>query len=349
MKGLKAIYLALFFFCLLAAGPALASKVTIKIGYPDATMTKVGDYALPFPTYAAMLTFKNAVEASTQGEVSVEIFAGGSLGDHRSNLEQILIGNIQMAGPSDGPIANFYRDIQVFSIPYLFADALDYYTLMDGKFMQGFFDDMAKKSGLRIISTFENGGFRNFSNSKRQVKTAADMKGLKIRTMEIPSHMEIVKALGGAPTPIAWTELYTSLQTGVVDGQENSPLTTMLGSIQEVQKYYTLDGHILGPAFLVIGEDFYQGLSKEHRKAVDEASVKATLAARGVVRVADSLALQALIDDPGIEVYKPTPAELDSFKVAQKPVVEYLKKNINKDYVEQILIESEKVTKARLN
>jgi len=347
MKMLKTLCLVLLAFGLIGTGNASAKKVTIKIGYPDATMTKIGDYVLPFPTYAAMLTFKNAVEASTQGEVSVEIYAGGSLGDHRSNLEQILIGNIQMAGPSDGPIANFYRDIQVFSIPYLFADALDYYAVMDGKFMKKFFDDMAKTSGLRIISTFENGGFRNFSNSKRPVKTAADMKGLKIRTMEIPSHMEIVKALGGSPTPIAWTELYTALQTGVVDGQENSPLTTMLGSIQEVQKYYTLDGHILGPAFLVIGEDFYQGLSDAHRKAVDEAAIKASLAARGIVRVADSLALQALIDDPGTEVYKPTAAELDTFKIAQKPVVEYLKQNINKDYVDGILAESDKVRKAR--
>ena len=327
-------------FISLAGSPLFAAdKIVIKIGYPDAPITKVGQYSIPFPTYAAMLAFKNSVEKATSGKAVVEIYAGGALGDHRSILEQVLTGNVQMAGPSDGPIANFYKDIQVFSIPYLFQDALQFYSVVDSDFSKALFADMAKKTGFRVVSVFENGGFRNFSNNKRQVKTAADMKGLKMRTMDIPAHMEMMKALGASPTPVAWAELYSALQTGVVDGQENSALTTILGSLQEVQKYYTTDGHILGIAFLLIGEDFYQKLPADVKKAVDDASIEATLAARGINRIAESIARQALIDAK-VDVYSPTAAELETFKIAQKPVIEYLKKNITPKYVDQILEES---------
>lgn len=342
MKGTKGICLSIILTILISffSGVTLAAPeddpIVIKIAYPDAPVTKVGDYAIPFPTYSAMIAFKNSLEVRTSGKVKVELYPGGALGDHRSNLEQILAGNVHVAGPSDGPIAAFYKDIQVFSIPYLFSNSLQFYDVVDGPAAQEIFDDMAAKSGLRVLSVFENGGFRNFSNSKRPIKTADDMKGLKMRTMDIPAHMEMVKALGASPTPVAWTELYSGLQTGVVDGQENSALTTILGSLQEVQEYYTLDGHILGLAFLIIGEDFYQNLPDDIKAAVDASAVEATIAARGVNRIAESIAKQALIDS-GVEVYAPTPEELETFKVAQKPVIEFLKKNVNPTYVDNIV------------
>ena len=103
---------------------------------------------------------------------------------------------------------------------------------------------MRKKTGLRVIGTWDNGGFRSFTNSKRAVHNPEDMKGLRIRTMDIPAHMELVRSLGAKPTPISWKELYTALETGVVDGQENAMPTIIIGSLQEVQKYLILDGHV---------------------------------------------------------------------------------------------------------
>src|SRR5690606_15638957 len=146
---------------------------------------------------------------------NVELYPYGSLGDAASNLEQMLTGTLQGGTPADGALAPFYADIQVFSIPYLFDSAITAYDVLDGEFGQKLSNDMAEKAGLRFIASYDNGGYRNFSNSKRVIKSAQDMQGMKIRTMSIPVHMEIVKALGGSPTPIAFLELYSALQTGV--------------------------------------------------------------------------------------------------------------------------------------
>lgn len=310
--------------------------IVFKIAFTDAAMTKIGDLEVPHPSYAAMLAFKNSLEKSTSGEIVVELHPGGVLGDAKSNLEQILAGQLQGATPADGAVAPFYADIQAFAIPYLFKDSLQAYDLLDSKLAHEIYEDMAATSGLRVLAAYDNGGFRNFSNSKRRVKSASDMEGLKIRTMDIAAHMEMVKALGASPTPIAFLELYSALQTGVVDGQENSAITTFSASLQEVQKYYTLDGHMLGIAYLVTGEEFYQSLSKEQQDAVIRAGIEAEIAARGAVRAYESIALNALTD-AGMEVYAPTSEELETFKVSQEPVINYLKENINADYVDRVL------------
>src|SRR5690606_32218883 len=128
------------------------------------------------------------------------------------------------------------------------------------------------------------------------IKSAQDMQGMKIRTMSIPVHMEIVKALGGSPTPIAFLELYSALQTGVVDGQENSAITVLGASLNEVQPYVTLDGHLLGLAFLTISEDWFQSLSDADKEACLKAGREASYAARGTVRFAESLAINTLAE-----------------------------------------------------
>lgn len=196
---------------------------------------------------------------------------------------------------------------------------------------------MAKVSGLRVLAIYDNGGFRSFSNNKKPIKTAADMKGLKIRTMTIPVHMEMVKALGASPTPIAWLELYNALQTGVVDGQENSAATILGGSLQEVQKYYTLDEHFLGSAMIVTSEKWLKSLPPDLQTAIIQAGKIAEYAARGTSRANDSLALEAL-QKAGVQIYYPTSAEIATFKAAsQQPVIDWLKKNINPSTVDTVL------------
>jgi tripartite ATP-independent transporter DctP family solute receptor len=248
----------------------------------------------------------------------------------------MLSGSLQGGTPADGALAPFYANIQVLSIPYLFDSALTAYDVLDGEFGQKLFDDMAAKSGLRVIASYDNGGYRNFSNSKRPIKTAADMKGLKIRTMDIPVHMEIVKALGASPTPIAFLELYSALQTSVVDGQENSAITMLGASLDEVQKYVTLDGHLLGMAFLTMSEKWFQTLSPEDQEACLKAGREASTAARGTVRYGESLAIETL-KKSGVEVYTPTAEEMETFKIAQEPAINWLKSNIDAKLVDDLL------------
>jgi tripartite ATP-independent transporter DctP family solute receptor len=323
---------------LMMACPAFAQQpIVFKLAFTDPPYLKIGELQVMHHSTAGMMAFKATVENLTQKRVVVENYYHGRLGDANENLRQIIAGTLQGATPADGAVAPFYAGIQVFAIPYLFKDPLAAYNLWDGPVGQAVLEDMTKKSGLRPLAIFDNGGFRSFSNSKKVIKSAADMRGLKLRTMPIPVHMEMVKALGAAPTPIAWLELYNALQTGVVDGQENSASTILGGTLHEVQKYYTLDEHLVGSAFIVTSEKWLRSLPKDIQDAIVKAGKIAEFAARGTSRANDSIALEE-IAKRGMQIYFPTPDEKRTFRdAAQKPVVEWLKKNVDPKLVDQVL------------
>lgn len=310
--------------------PAMAAEddKVLKLAFTDAPTLTVGDMTIYHPSYAAMLAFKGAFEKSTGGEYTVELYPNGVLGDAASTMEQMLTGTITGSTPADGALSAFAPDIQVFTIPYLFDDPIIAYDVLDGEFGQSLFDKIANETGFRVICSYDNGGYRNFTNSVREIRTAADMEGLNIRVQDSPVYLELVQALGASATPVAFLELYSALQTGVVDGQENSCVTTLGASLDEVQPYCTLDGHLLGLAFLVISEDWYQSLDADTQAKVDEAGREATIAARGTCRYAEALAVETMTEN-GVQVYTPTAEELETFKVAQQPVIDYLKENLS--------------------
>lgn len=313
-----------------------AKDNVVSLAFTDPPTLTIGDMTIYHPSYAAMLAFKGAFEKSTGGAYTVELYANGVLGDAASTMEQILTGTLTGSTPADGALSAFAPDIQVFSIPYLFDNPTIGYDVMDGPFGQELIEKIASETGFRVIASYDNGGYRNFTNSKREIRTAEDMKGLNIRVMDSPVYLELVKSLGASGTPIAFMELYSALQTGVVDGQENSAVTTLGASLNEVQPYCTLDGHLLGWAFLTIGEDWYQSLDDATKAAVDEAGREATLAARGTCRYAEALAIETL-SNAGVQVYAPSAEELATFKVAQEPVIEYLKTIIDPGLVDGLL------------
>jgi tripartite ATP-independent transporter DctP family solute receptor len=337
MKNWKMILVVSVLIICGTGGLFAQQPIVFKLAFTDPPFLKIGDIQVMHHSYAGMVAFKGALERLSGGRIVVENYPYGRLGDANENMQQIFSGTLQGATPADGAVAPFYKDIQVFSIPYTFDNALEAYKLWDGPIGKAFFDDMAKASGLRVLAIYDNGGFRSFSNNKKVIKSAADMKGLKIRTMPIPVHMEMVKALGASPTPIAWLELYNALQTGVVDGEENSAATILGGSLQEVQKYYTLDEHLLGSAMIVTSEKWLKSLPADLQKAVLDAGKIAEIAARGTSRANDSLALEAL-QKAGVQIYYPTPAEMATFKTAtQQPVIDWLKKNIDPTIVDKVL------------
>lgn len=317
-------------------GTSAMAQETVKIAFTDAPTLMVGDTEIYHPSYAAMLAFKGAFEKSTNGEYTVELYPNGTLGDADSTLEQMLLGTLQGSTPADGTFSAFAPDIQAFSIPYLFSEVTVAYDVLDGEYGQNLFEKVAEETGFRVIAAYDNGGFRHFTNSKKEIKTAADMEGLNIRVMDSPVYLKLVESLGASATPVAFLELYSALQTGVVDGQENSAITTLGGSLDEVQQYCTLDGHLLGLAFLTISEDWYQSLDADTQLKVDLAGREATIAARGVCRYAESLAISTLSEN-GVQVYSPTAEELDTFKVSQEPVIEYLKGEIDTEVVDGLL------------
>lgn len=331
------IMVYLFTFSVLPGFAAEAEpEYSISIACSSTEYTAIGVNTVINFNYAAQLAFKNYVEAASNGRIEVNIYTNSSLGNASEILLQCMQGVIECSTAGDSDLSNYYPDIQVFSIPYVFDTRIDFYTFLDSPYADAMFEDIAQNCGVRIISAFDNGGFRNFSNNVRQIHTAEDLKGLKIRCMQSASYITTLETLGATPTALAFSELYSALQTGVVDGQENSPLVMLDNSIYEQQKYYSLDGHSISPAFIIVNEKWLKSLPEDLQKVVLDGGEIAQVAARGTIAASEGLALN-LLADKGVEIYAPTTEEKETFKVAQEPVMEWLKGEIGDEPVEEFM------------
>lgn len=292
------------------------------------------------------VVFKSIVEARTNGAIKVEIHPSNTLGKERQMLESTQMGVIQGCIIAEGTVPVFYPMVQIFSIPYLFATESIGWEVMDGPFGQALFEDMRKTKGLRVVAT-GRGAFRNFTNSKHTIKNPADMAGMKFRTMQVPAHMAMVKALGAAATPISWAEIYSALQTKVVDGQENPVGVIVSGRLYEVQKYLTLDGHVYSTSFMILNDNWINSLPKEYQRVIADAGRAATVTGRGISRLQDAIGLEKLINE-GMDVYTPTASDLAQFrKLSQPVVIEWLKTNVkgSEPWIEKLLNANAEVEK----
>ncbi len=279
------------------------------------------------------------IEETTNGEMKLEIHGGAVLGNGKSIVEQCQAGLIEFVESVEGLLAYFYPNMQVLAIPYLFRTEDIASEVLQGPFGQEMREDFRKKTGMRIITWSENGGFRNFTSKGHTIKTPADMKGLKIRTMEIPAHMAMVRALGANPVPIAWTELYTALQTGVADGQENAIPTILLGKLEEVQDYVILDKHVYSMQLTLVNDAWFQKQDKELQLAILSAGRIMDEMTRGICRLTE-LNGSDYLKEKGVTIYKPSNEEYMKFKnLAQKPVIQWLRdqKNVDNVWVDKVI------------
>jgi len=313
-----------------AGAPATAQTV-VKLAHSEGE----GDL-LKNPYWAFTEVFGRALEAESNGRYMLEVFPNKQLGDLESLVEQTARGVVQIsAGISAGNLASYFPDIQILEMPYSFPSTEVGRRVLSGPFGRELSDALAEESGLRVLSYLPS-AFRNFSNSVHPIKSPADMQGLKIRVQPIPLHLEIVKALGASATPIAWGELYNALQTGVVDGQENAPYTMLLANLQEVQKYYTLDRHLLNMPMVIVNEEFYQSLSPEDQAIFRSAARQASFAMLGIIKAKESQDLLA-IANAGVEIYQPTPAEFQQFVDAtREPVRQLLMETVDAKWFDKL-------------
>jgi len=336
----RLIYFLVVLLLIAAVGTsAFAEKYRFRIAYTDAPRLNIGSEKLIHVTVAAVYGFENAINSLTGGAFEVDFKHSGVLGGQVETIEQTQAGIIEATTPAIPALAGFYPNIQILSIPYMWRSPVVAWEVLDGEFGQAFFDDMARKSGLRIITIFDNGGYRSFTNNKRVVRTASDMRGLKIRVMESPTEMRIVSSLGAAPTPIPWVELYTSLQTGVVDGEENSAATIIAGSLYEVQKYYTIDEHTLSLAVFAVSESWFQSLPSDIQNAVKIAGKVASVCGRGAAYTNNKIALEFL-KNYGMNIYFPKSEEKETFRRAAQPeVLKWMRteKKIENKWIDRLL------------
>ena len=313
-----------------AADPAPArDKIVLKMGLVESA--NLADA----PATQGATVFKHIVESKAGDRVEIQLFPGGQLGWERELIEGLRMGTVEMAITSDGPVGGFFEPILVLGIPYLFRNSLVAWQVLDGPFGNELMEAMRQKTGIRCLAVTEN-GFRNFTNNKRPIRTPADMKGLKIRTMENPIHMAIVRSLGAAPTPISFGELYSSLQQGIVDGQENPIGVIHMIKAYEVQKYLTMDGHVYNPAFLWMNDKVYQKLDADLQQLFWEAAQVATFVERSGAKLLEATKLQTM-KDKGMQVYVPTDEELAAFRRTSQPVViEEVKKMVKGDWIDRL-------------
>ncbi|WMI80262.1 DctP family TRAP transporter solute-binding subunit [Anaerotignum sp. MB30-C6] len=218
--------------------------------------------------------FKRVAEEESGGSVVVNLFPDNMLGDDRVVIETTAMGNIDIGVSSTSPLATMYADFYLFDAPYLFLSPEDAYAKLDGEVGQKILDGM-EGMGLKGLAFWEN-GFRNFTNNKVEVKAPSDVRGYKVRTMENEVHIAAWTAFGANPTPMAFTELFTALQQGTVDAQENPLGIIDANKFVEVQDYVSLTQHVYTPYIVCMNLDKFNSLSETQQNAILKAAEEST-------------------------------------------------------------------------
>jgi TRAP-type transport system periplasmic protein len=288
------------------------------------------------PKHAAALAFKRHVEEKSGGALKVEIYPAGQLGNATTVMEGLRFGTVELAVVHDGGISGTYKAFDIFALPYLFKNQKVAWTVLDGPFGKEFAGGMLKETGIRLMAYADN-GIRHFTTSKKAIKTPDDLKGMKMRVQPSPVFIEMVKALGANPSAIDWAELPAALSQGTVDGQENGVTNILAASLYQSQKHVTLDGHVYSLHAYLMSDAFYQGLTPEQRKAVDEG----VEIAKGIHRKMTSeqdMNAGKILSEKGMTVTELTPDQVDAFrKIAQPAVRAHLEKESGKELVGKLI------------
>lgn len=321
----------------LSVTAASAADFTIRASHAESTDS---------PLHKGWLVFEAYVEGASGGAIDVEIAPAGQLGSMTDSLEQVKAGAIQMAHSDEQVMSTFYKPMMILATPYLFSSDVEGMDFVQSPFFTGVRDTMAKESGIRLLAAASY-GFRNFTNKVRPIKSAADMAGIRMRVPPSPMSLEMVKAMGGSPTPVPWEELYGAMQSGVVDGQENPIGVALDYSFYQVQKYMTLDNHQLGLNTFMINEAFFQSLSPELRAVVVTGARMGAATEFGERNYQARVTAVDKLRELGMEIYSPTPEEAATFRDAvREPMQAYLKTELEPAFVDSVYAEIEARRKA---
>lgn len=223
-----------------------------------------------YPTTIGDKEMARIVEEKTNGRIKIEVYAGGQLGDEKSVIEAIQMGGLDFARVNAQPLSDFAKTLRVLSLPYLFENEDHLWKVLNGPIGEEILDTLEDSDMIGL--TYYDSGTRNFYNSKREVKTPADMKGLKIRVQQSELMVGLVEALGASATPMPYGEVYSAIQTGVIHGAENNWPSYDSSSHYEVAKYFTLDQHTMTPEVVIASKATWDKLSDEDKAIIKEAA-----------------------------------------------------------------------------
>ncbi len=323
----KGMVLTVVFTAILSlplAALAQPEKFTLKMGHVAPTEE---------PYHKAAEKFAELVKQSTAGAVDIQIFPNSLLGGQRELLEGLQLGSVDITLTTAAVLSSFLPKTQVIELPFMFRDREHVYKVVDGPLAKEIYAGDEQKK-MKVIDTWEN-GFRNITNNVRPIEKPEDMKGIKIRVMENKMYIDMFKALGANPTPMARGELFSGLQTKVVDAQENPMGQIYTSRFYEVQKYLTLSGHTYSPEVVVFSLATWKKLPAKYQEAIVKASAEGKQFNRTLSAQMDK---EYVIKskEKGMTVTTLTPQQIGAFQEKMTTVWDTFADKIGKDLIQKI-------------
>ena len=313
-----------------SAGSAVAA-VTGRVGH-----------AMPedHPQAKAMNKFVELAGKYTNNNVQLKAFHSATLGSDEKMLQAVQSGTQEFYIGTLAPFSARVKEVQVWDLPFLFANTKEVYSVLDGAACKKILD---KLDPIGVHGLMWTGmGFRNLSNSKRPVTKLEDINGLKVRVMANPVALETWKTLGANAVPMAFAEVFTALEIKAIDGQENPLVHMYSNKMQEVQKYISLSNHVYTPVALVVSKKFWDGLSDADKAGVQKAADEARLLQRQLLDEGDKDVIKKF-GEAGVKVDAIPPAELAKIQDKVKPVIAKFAPQIGEDFLKEFQAEIEKV------
>ena len=318
----------------LAASSAFAA-VTARLGH-----------AMPesHPQAVAMNKFAELAGKYTNNNVQIKVFHSALLGSDEKMLQAVQSGTQEFYMGTLQPLSTRIKEIQIWDLPFLFANTKEVYAVLDGPAMKKIFKQM-EPIGL-IGLTYTGIGFRNLSNSKHPVNKLEDINGLKVRVMANPVALETWKTLGANAVPMAFSEVFTALEIKAIDGQENPLIHMYANKMQEVQKFISLTNHVYTTVAIVTSKKFWEGLSDADKQGVQKAATEAGLLQRKLLDEGDKDVI-GQFEKAGVKVNAVSEAELKRIQDKLKPVTAKFAPQIGEDFLKEFNAEIEKARAAK--
>jgi tripartite ATP-independent transporter DctP family solute receptor len=284
------------------------------------TVLKASDvHAAGYPTVVAVENLGKKLEKATSGRVSVQMYPAMQLGGEKEAIEQAQIGAIAFARVSVGALGPVVDDLNVFNMPYVFRNTAHMQQVIDGPIGQELLDKVTNSGKGLIGLCWMDAGARNFYDTKKPIKTVADLKGLKIRVIGNPIFVDMANAMGGNGVAMGYDQVFSALQTGVVDGAENNPPSYVFDNHYQVAKFYTLDEHLIVPEMLVFSKKAWDAMSKEDQALLLKFAKEAQQEERKLWEAYEKQAMDKA-KAAGIQIIQVSDADKKAFQDAVKPV-----------------------------
>lgn len=313
------------------------SNETNSSGNDETTETKTMRFSTTAaedqPITQGAYRFAEIVEEETNGSITVEIFTDGQLGGDIETIDALRSGTVEASNLSTGPIATVSPSFAVFDLPFLFDSEETAYDVLDSDTGTKVLEELPE-AGMIGLGYWEN-GFRYLTNNEREVTSVEDVEGLQIRTIENDLHMDAWSELGANPTPMSFTELFTALEQGVVDGQEGTYPNMRYNSFQEVQEYFTDTGHIYSPSVMLISKSFWDELNTEEQDILQMASDEARDYQRELSQEDNAESHEVMAEE--MTMTELTDEARQEFVEATQPIYEQYRSEIGEELMDEVM------------